>query len=192
MTDGSGFEILKNVDNLGMECRLAARDLDEVGRRLDPQERLVHELDVAHASVVAAAGCGGVVADVTLHVALVDDIEEREAGMVLVLGADAAVEWTPATDGSEVTLWQVGFFDIFVTLSVVGEVVREHRPYLAAVRTKFPKPYLVIARATCDDMGRDEALFITTEVAEGLGHTKEELVLRAVVCHTINGVMGKK
>lgn len=77
------------------------------------------------------------IADITLHIALIVDIEERKTGVVLVLGTHTTVEWAASFDRSECYFGKIWFLQVFIARSVVVEVRRNHSPDFSTGRTKF-------------------------------------------------------
>ena len=77
------------------------------------------------------------VADIALHIAFIDHVEEGETWMILMLRTDSTVKWTTTKNRSECFFWKIGFLEIVVTLSEVFEIVRYNRPDFSTVRTEL-------------------------------------------------------
>ena len=82
-----------------MDRRLAARELHHLRIALGGDEAVEHELDLLkreREAVRLVAGVGE--ADRAVEVAAAVHLDDREAGVLLVLGADTAVERTAVLD----------------------------------------------------------------------------------------------
>lgn len=87
----------EHVEDLGMDRRLAARQLHRFGLSLRGDERIQHRLDLRERERVAVGlmpGAGLGEADRAVEVAAGVDLDDPEAGVLGVLGADAAVART--------------------------------------------------------------------------------------------------
>ena len=84
----------QHVEDLGMDRRLAARQLHRFGLALRGDERVQHRLDLRERERVAVRLMPGArlgEADRAVEVAAGVDLDDPEAGVLGVLGADAAV-----------------------------------------------------------------------------------------------------
>src|SRR6202035_1769143 len=102
----------------------AAGDLYDVGLGFVGDDAVEHALYVVEGFVFGAVGAGLRVADGAGEVAGIVDLEEREAGVLLVVGTEAAVVGAAVFDGCVVAvghLW--GLDEDFATAAVVVDVV---------------------------------------------------------------------
>ena len=80
-----------DLPELGMDGRLAAGELDEVGLALGRDHRVEHRLDLGQRAVAALPDRAVGEADRAGEVAGVVDLDDGQAAMLLVIGAEAAI-----------------------------------------------------------------------------------------------------
>lgn len=97
--DRAALRGVEDGEEIGVERRLAAGDLHDVGLALVTDDGVEHELDLRERAVGGALGRGLGVADGAGEIAGVGDLEERKAGVLLVVGAEAAVIGAAVLDG---------------------------------------------------------------------------------------------
>ena len=102
MADGAGLGHFHNLEKIWMDRGLAAGELDNVGMAFVADDCVEHFFDLIEGAELLALGAAGGVADGAAQVAVVADLDEREAGVLLVVGAEAAVVGASPFDGSVV------------------------------------------------------------------------------------------
>ena len=97
--DRLGPAELDDLDDLRMDGRLAAAEHDHLGLALAGDEDVEHAVDLLEAQRVAVGLVAGVgEADRAVEVAVGVDLDDPEAGVLLVLRAEAAVERAAVDD----------------------------------------------------------------------------------------------
>jgi hypothetical protein len=84
------------VNDLRMNCGLTPRELDHLGGTFGPNELVEHRLYLFHRE--AETWAGRCKAKWAVHIAVAVDLDNAEAGMLLVVGTEAAVERTAILD----------------------------------------------------------------------------------------------
>ncbi len=183
MTNGTRLQILEYLDNIRMDTRLSSSDLNKIRGWFNHKECFVHFFDLVHCSIVPTSRFGRVVADITLHIAFIDHVEEGETWMVLMLRTDSTVKRTTTKNRSECFFWKIGFLEVVITLSEVFEIIWNNRPGFPTVRTEFTKPDFL---SFTYDMSWDEPFLIFTLVTEWFRSIQEEIVFGRVESHRID------
>ncbi len=123
----------------------------------------MHFLDFFHRAIISTPWLRLMIADITLHITLIDHIEEGETGVILMLRTDSAVEWTPSSDRSEIYFREIRILQVGVTLSEIVEIGRDKSEGFTTVRTPFPEVHLLSLR---HEVSGDESRSILTEMTE--------------------------
>src|ERR1700733_3522784 len=100
-----------NLEEIRMHCRFAAGELHHVGMTFVAHNRVEHLFDLRERAELLPLRTARGVADGTAQVAIVADLDEREAGVLFVVGAEAAVIGASPFYGSVVDLWHLGGLD---------------------------------------------------------------------------------
>src|SRR5215813_6090101 len=82
---------VEDAEKLGMNRRLAAADLNDIRLALVADNAIEHELNLLEAAMRQTVRRGFAVTDRAGEIALVGDLDEREAGVLLMVGAEPAV-----------------------------------------------------------------------------------------------------
>ena len=90
VADVARLRRLDHLEQVRVDRRLAARELDDLRVALELDEAVEHPLDLGQGQVEAGAGVGE--ADRAIEVARAVDLDQGEAGVLAMLGADPAVE----------------------------------------------------------------------------------------------------
>ncbi len=123
-----------------------------------------------------ALGAAGGVADGAAQVAVVADLDEGEAGVLLVVGAEAAVVGASPLDGSVVDLGHLGWLDEdFAAAAVVIDVVGDEDSLRAVLRAAFEQVDVAVLE---NGFGFDFAVaggadgdgYVVEQVGAGFGH----------------------
>lgn len=91
MLDGLTLAHIQDFPELRVQRGLAARELHHVGLALVGHYQVYHRLDFGEGAVAAVGGAAFGVAGGAGEVAAVGDLNHGEAGVLLVVGAEAAV-----------------------------------------------------------------------------------------------------
>jgi hypothetical protein len=124
MLDGAGFGQFYNLEKIWVNGGLSAGELDYVGMTFVADDCVQHFFDLWEGAELLAVGATGGVADGTAQVAVVTDFYEGEAGVLFVVGAEAAVVGASPLDGGVVDQGHFGGLDEdFAGAAVVVDVV---------------------------------------------------------------------
>ena len=116
-----------DVENLRVDGRLAAGDLHEVGHAFARDQRVEHEIDLGERPVQRALGARIGEADRAGEVARLVDVDQREAGVLLVVRAEAAIVGA-AELGPRLHLERpVARLDVVARQAEIGGVGRDQR-----------------------------------------------------------------
>src|SRR5205085_8652495 len=94
MTNRPLLHGVENVEESRMNGRLTARQLDEVGLAFAGDENIEHPLDLLNGTVAPVNVCGAGKAYRAGEIAGLVDLNDREAAVLLMIRAQAAVERT--------------------------------------------------------------------------------------------------
>ena len=156
VADGSALGCVQHFEELGVECGFAARYLHDVRLRFIRDDAVEHALDLVESLELATVGSGLRVADGTGKIAGVADFQERQAGVLLVVGAEAAVVGATEVDGGVVAVGHLGGLDEdFATAPIVVHVVRDQDPLEAMAGATFEHEDIIFFE---DDLGVDAAV----------------------------------
>jgi len=159
-----------------MEGGLAAGELDYVGMAFVADDGVEHGFDLGEGAELLALGAAGGVADGAAEVAVVADLDEGEAGVLFVVGAEAAVVGASPFDGSVVDLGHLGRLDEdFAAAAVVVDVVGDEDTLGAVLGAAFEEIDLIVLE---NGFGFDFAVAggadgdsdVVEEVGAGFGH----------------------
>ena len=118
---------LQDLEDLRMDRGLAAADLHEIGQALALDERLQHRVDLGQAAVLGARGRGLGEAHRTGEIALLVDLDQREAGMLLVVGAQAAIVGAAVMRAALELERHVAGLEIVLAALEIGRIGRDQR-----------------------------------------------------------------
>ena len=162
-----------------MDGGFAAGNLYEVGHALAGDQRVQHALDLGQAAMTVPLGRGIGEADRAGEVAGFVDLDDRQAGMLLVVGAKPAVPWAAALGPGVRLKRPVAGLQILQCAPPVDGIVRHQRLHHAMLRAALG---IVDATVFLDDLGRYQA---KTGLAQGRRLAEKEirgrLALDAVV-----------
>src|SRR5579864_3885160 len=119
-----------------MNRRLAARELHHFGIALGAHQIVQHLLDLFHCEAEPWPGVGK--AQWTIHVAIAIDLNNTEAGMLLVVGAKAAVVRASVTNLRPACQRNRAWLVVFAQGDVCGSVSINERFKRAALWTTLP------------------------------------------------------
>ncbi len=91
MPDGAALGSLEDLDDLRVDGWLATRELQKVGLALARYQRIHHLLDIGQRAVRGAGRRTIGEAHRTGEIAGLVHVDEAEAGMLLVIGAEPAI-----------------------------------------------------------------------------------------------------
>ena len=156
-----------------MEGGFAAGDLDDVGFAFVFDDGVEHEGDLFEGAVRGAMGAGLGVADGAGEIAVVGDFEEGEAGVLFVVGAEAAVVGAAVLDGGVEFEGHLPGLDEVALLAEVGDVggdedLLEFVGGAEFLQIDFAPPRFVLD----EDFGFDLA---EADGADGVGEFVEEV-----------------
>ena len=170
VADGAALGGVEDFEELRVDGGLAAGDLDDVGLGFVGDDAVEHAFDLVEGFVLGAVGAGLRVADGAGEVAGVADLEEGEAGVLLVVGAEAAVVGAAVFDGGVVAVGHLGRLDEdFAAAAVVVDVVGDQDALEAVLRAALEHVDVVVFE---DDLGVDAAI---AGGADGDGGVVEEV-----------------
>jgi hypothetical protein len=171
VADGAFATHVEDAKEVGVEGGLAAGELDDVGLELVGNDAVEHGLNLREGAVGGAMGATGGVADGAGEVAVVGDFEEGEAGVLLMVGAEAAVVGAAVADRGVVAGGHFGRLEEdFATTAVVGDVVGDEDALKAVGGAALEEVDVVVLK---DDFGVDA---LVAGGAEGDGSVVEEVV----------------
>jgi len=157
------------LPEVGVDGGLAAGDLDDVGVAFVANDVVEHEGDLFERAVGGAVRAGVGVADGAFEVAVVGDLEEREAGVLFVVGAEAAVVGAAVPDGGVELEGHLSGLDEVALLAEVGDVGGDEDFHELVGGAEFVHVDAVVLD---DDLGFD---FSEAVGAEGVGEFVEEV-----------------
>src|SRR5260370_36651969 len=111
MADRPRLGEFENGEEFGMYGGFTAADLHDVGLSFVAHDGVEHFLDERERAMREALGTARGVAHGAAQVAGVGDLDERQAGMRLVIGAQATVVRAAPLYGSVVDHWHLGALD---------------------------------------------------------------------------------
>ena len=180
--DGTSPRGSEDVEDLRMDGGLAARDLHQVGFALAPHQGVEHELDLGQAAMAVPLGRGIGKAHRAGEVAGLVDLDDGEARMLLVVGAEAAIPRTAAFGFGERRQGPIARLEVFQGAPPVDRVVRHQGLHHAVLGAALG---IVDAAVLLDDLGRHQA---ETGLAERGGLAEEEIrcgLARYAVVHAL-------
>ena len=143
-----------DLEDLRMDGGLAARDLHQVGLAFARHQGVEHALDLGQAAMGVPLGRGIGEADRTGEVAGLVDLDDGQAGMLLVVGAEAAVPRTAALGAGVRRQGAVAGLQVFQRAPPVDRIVRHQGLHHAVLGTALG---VVDAAVLLDDLGRHQA-----------------------------------
>src|SRR5579864_1518689 len=91
MPDGTSLSHLHNLKKIRVHRGLSTGELDYIGMAFVADDCVQHFFDLLERAELVALRAAGGVADGTTQVAVIANLNQREAGVLLVVGAEAAV-----------------------------------------------------------------------------------------------------
>src|SRR5829696_8105203 len=172
----------EDLQDLRMDGGLAARDLHQVGLAFASHQGVEHELDLAEAAMAVPLGRGIGEADGTGEIAGLVDLDDGQARMLLVVGAEAAIPGTAALGAGERRQRPVAGLEVLQGAPPVDRVVGHQGLHHAVLGTALG---IIDAAVLLDDLGRHEA---ETGLAERGGLAEEEIrcgLARYAIVHAL-------
>src|SRR5713226_4385446 len=134
MADGPSFSELENGEEIGMYGGLTATDLHDVGLSFVAHDSVEHFFDERERAMLEPLRAARGVTHGATQVAGVGDLDEREAGMLLVIGAQAAVVRAAPLHRSVVDHGHFGAFDEdFAATPVIIDIVGNQHAFGAVL-----------------------------------------------------------
>ena len=138
---------IEHLEELRMDRRLAAGNLHDVGMALVAHDGVEHPLDVIERPVRLAVGAARRVADRAAQVAGVADLDEREARMLLVIGAEPAVVRTAPLHRRVVVRRHLRRLDEhFAAAPVVVDVIGDEHALVSVLRAPLEHEHAVVLK----------------------------------------------
>jgi hypothetical protein len=149
---------------------LSAGELDYVGMAFVADDGVEHFFDLWERAELLTLGAAGGVADGAAQVAVVADFDQRQARVLLVVGAEAAVVGASPFDGSVVDEGHLGGLDEdFAGAAVVVDVVGDEDFFCAVLGAAFEQVDVAVLE---NGFGFD---FAVAGGADGDGYVVEEV-----------------
>ncbi len=124
MANGAGFCQFNDLEKFGMHRRLAARNLDDVRMAFVANDGIKHLFDQRQVAELLAFGPAGGVADRTAQIAVVANLDQSEAGVLLMVGTQATIIGASPFDRGVVDERHFGGLDEdFAAAAIVVDVV---------------------------------------------------------------------
>ena len=128
VADRAALHRVEDREELGMDRGFAARELDEIGLAFARHQRIEHRLDLGERTV-AAVHVGGVrEAHRAGEVARLVDLDDRQAAVLFVIGAQPAIERAPRLGAGLRDQRPVAGLDPQLLLPPIVEIVADERP----------------------------------------------------------------
>ena len=162
---------LQDVEDLRMDGRLAAADLHEIGQALALDQRLQHGVDLGEAAILGARGRGLGEAHRAGEIAFLVDLDQRETGMLLVIGTQAAIVRAAVMRPALELERHVAGLEIVLAALEIGRVGGDQRLLRAVIGTALQ---VIDVVAFDEDLRRHET---QTGFAERRGLRVEAVVL---------------
>jgi hypothetical protein len=160
----SAFSCVEHLEELRVDGGFAAGYLHDVGLSFVSDDAVEHALDLVKRLELGAMGSRLRVADGAGEIASIADFEQRETGVLLVVGAESAVVGAAEVDGGVVAVGHLGGLDEdFAAATVVVHVVGDQHALEPVGGAAFEHEDLVFFE---DDLGVDAAV---TRGADGDG-----------------------
>ena len=178
MPNGARLGHLDNPKKIRMYGGLAAGELDYVGMAFVANDCVEHLFNLLQVAELLALGAAGGVADGTAQVAVVADLDEGEAGVLLVVGAEAAIVGASPLHRSVVNERHLGRLDEdFAGAAIVVNVVGDQDALVAVLRTAFEEIDIAVLEDglgvhTLVAGGADRDGDVVEKVRAGLGHKR--------------------
>jgi hypothetical protein len=172
----AGLSHFYDGEEIWVEGGLAAGELDYVGMALVADYSVEHLFNLGEGAELLAFGAAGGVADGAAEVAIVADLDKGEAGVLLVVGAEAAVVGASPLDGSVVDLGHLGGLqEDFAAAAVVVDIVGDKDALGAVLGAAFEQVDIVVLE---NGFGFDFAIaggadgdgYVVEEIGTGFGH----------------------
>jgi hypothetical protein len=126
VTNRAGLREFEDLKKVGMNRRFAAGNLHDVGMSFVANDGIEHFFDERERAMLQTFRATGGIADGTAEIAGVGDFDERDAGMLLVIGAEAAIVGTTPFHGRVVDNRHFGTLDEnLAATAVVVNIVSE-------------------------------------------------------------------
>ncbi|GMO61228.1 hypothetical protein BwSG20_16410 [Bradyrhizobium ottawaense] len=149
--DRAGAHRVQDREEIRMQRRFAAGDLHEIGLALACDQRVQHLLDCRERGKFRSCRRGFRKADRAGEVAVLGDLDQRQAGMLLVVGTETAIIGT-AEFGALLELQRsVTWLDEILAQAPIGGIRRHQRRLDAMLPAALFVPDLVIQDL---DLGR--------------------------------------
>jgi hypothetical protein len=143
----------QNFEDLGMDGWLAARDLDQIGLALAGHQGIEHAFDFGQAAMRVTLGRRVGKADRTGEIAGLVDLDDGQAGMLLVVGAQPAIPGTPVVGARLRCQRPVAGLEIFEGAAPVDRIVGHQGLHHPVFGTALG---IVDGAVFLDDLGRHE------------------------------------
>jgi hypothetical protein len=153
-----------------MDGGLSTGELDDVRVTFIADDRIEHFFDLIEGTELLTLRAAGRVANGAAEVAVVANLDQSEAGVLLVVGAEAAVVGASPLDGGVVDLRHLRRLDEdFATAAVVVDVVGDEDFFGTVLRATLEEVNVAILK---DGFGFDLAV---AGGADGDGDVVEEI-----------------
>ena len=160
---------IEDGEELGMQGRLAARQLHQVRLAFARHQRVEHPLDRRERQVRGLLRRGIGEAHRAGEIAVLVDLDQRQAGMLLVVGTEPAVERAAVFGAALPGERAIARLEIVLAGEPVGRVGRHQGRLHAVARAALLVPDLVVLD---DDLGRHQA---EAGLAQGRGLAPEDV-----------------
>src|SRR5260370_1239510 len=144
---------IENGKEIRMQGRLAARQLHQVGLAFARDQRIEHPLDGGERQLLFPRRRGFREADRAGQVAVLVDLDQRQAGMLLVVGAEPAIVGATVFGMALPRQRAVARLEIILAELPIGGVGGDAGGLGTVLRTALLVPDLVVANL---DLGRDQ------------------------------------
>jgi len=156
VSDGAALGGVQDFEEPRVDGGFATRDLHDVRLSFVSDDAVEHAFDLVERFELRAMGSGLRVADGAGEIAGVADFEQRQAGVLFVVGAESAVVGTAELDGGVVAIGHFrGFDEDFATAAVVVDVIGHQDTLEAVGGATFEHEDLIVLE---DDLGVDAAV----------------------------------
>ena len=126
VADRAGLREFENLEKIGMNGGFAAGNLHDVGMAFVANDGIEHFFDEREGPMLQALWATGGITDGATQIAGVGDFDERDAGMLLVVGAEPAIVGTTPFYGRVVDNRHFGTLDEnFAAAAVIVDIIGE-------------------------------------------------------------------
>src|SRR4029453_3236115 len=166
---------IENGEEVGMKRRLTAGDLPHGGLSLFAPDRVDQALDVIEGAVLLPLRSAARVTDWTTEVAVVGHFDDREAGVLLMVGAEATIVRTSPANGRVERARHLRRLDEpLAALAVVAHVIRDEDALVSMGWAVLQEVHGVVLK---DDLAFDLSI---TRGADGDGDVIEKIWTNAI------------